>query len=91
MTTAPFNGDAIIPAMIGLLDAYSETAFADGYHQAIKDVLATHPLLALQFVQSRRRDGDDIYAVIHAFVQYLESHLNLEPPQAQTFIGGSGI
>ena len=91
MTTAPLPGDAIIPAMIGLLDAYSETAFADGYRRAIKDVLATHPLLALQFVQMRRKSGDDLYAVIHAFVDFLEAHLDLDPPGAQTFSGGSGI
>ena len=91
MSTAHVAGDAIIPAMIGLLDAYSETAFADGYRRAIRDVLALQPLLALRFSQAHQNGNRDTHSIVHAFVEFIEARLNLEPPDAHLFSGGSGI
>ncbi|MDB5171676.1 MAG: hypothetical protein JWN51_449 [Phycisphaerales bacterium] len=76
--------------MSGLLGAYQEQGYEQGYRRAVADVLAQLLLLTEQYLREQGSDAEDLRGRLYGFEAYVERHLQARG-ESGFVSGGLGI
>ena len=77
-----FTPDTPESLVAGLIDARRDDAYSSGYHRAINDVLALHPLLAAEFIRAHEVTSPQTRQTIRALLRYFEANLGDQSSRA---------
>jgi len=92
---SPRTAVETVGAVTGLLGAYSQHGYEEGYVRGQRDLLAELPLAAEQFLRRRPEAGAQAQRLIRAFARFLEQQVTGEADESGSdphlVEGGLGI
>ncbi len=75
----------------GLLDAYRQQGYGEGYHRAISEVLASLVVVTEEILHQLKKPSPDLRPTLYGFVEHLDHRIRNISAEHSFVEGGLGI